>query len=151
MRQDNSRNKALKAFQLLRRVSEADENGNCRCIISGAFQNYKSMDGGHYISRRCRATELEPDNVWPQSKSSNRYRGESDKLAYRESLIRVIGNSRLLRIEDLESASRGGDGLSRLSDKDKRKAVLKLTSQEYDKLSKYYRAEVRRIKRDKGI
>jgi hypothetical protein len=102
------RQKCLKAFQLLRRLEEADENGYCTCISTGKREEYQKLDGGHYISRRCRATELEHDNVWPQSKYANQYLG-GDTLNYRDSLIRKIGLERVERLENLHRAWQGSD------------------------------------------
>ena len=102
------RQKCLKAFQLLRRLEEADENGYCTCISTGKREFYQRLDGGHYISRRCRATELEHDNVWPQSKYANQYLG-GDTLNYRDNLIRKIGLDRVERLENLHRAWQGSD------------------------------------------
>ncbi len=102
------RQKCLKAFQLLRRLEEADENGYCTCISTGKREQYQKLDGGHYISRRCRATELEHDNVWPQSKYANQYLN-GDTLNYRDNLIRKIGLDRVERLENLQRAWQGSD------------------------------------------
>lgn len=100
------RQKCLKAFQLLRRLEEADEFGYCTCISTGKRIYYKECDGGHYISRACRATELEHDNVWPQSKYANQYL-HGDYHNYRDRLIQKIGLDRVERLEDLRRAWQG--------------------------------------------
>ena len=105
---EQMRQKCLNAFQLLRRLEEADEFGMCTCISTGKRIYYKECDGGHYISRTCRATELEHDNVWPQSKYANQYL-HGDYHNYRDSLIRKIGMDRVERIEDLRRAWQGSD------------------------------------------
>ena len=104
------RQKCLKSFQLLRRLEEADEFGYCTCISTGKREYYQKLDGGHYLSRRCRATELEPDNVWPQSKYANQYLN-GDPLNYRDGLIKKIGLERVERLEDLQRAWQGNDDI----------------------------------------
>ena len=141
------RQKCLKAFQLLRRLEEADEFGYCTCISTGKRIPYKECDGGHYISRTCRATELEPDNVWPQSKYANQYL-HGDYHNYRDRLIDKIGMDRVERLEDLRRAWQGSDveiakdDLHLLEKKNKVYYV-----QKYKELS----LKVKQVKIDKGL
>ena len=142
------RQKCLKAFQLLRRLEEADEWGMCTCISTGKRIYYKECDGGHLISRRCRATELEPDNVWPQSKYANQYLN-GDYLNYRDSLIKKIGLDRVERLEDLQRAWQGNRDVI-IADEDlhlleKKNKVYYV--QKYKELS----LKVKQVKIDKGL
>ena len=141
------RQKCLKAFQLLRRLEEADQFGYCTCISTGKRIYYKECDGGHYISRTCRATELEHDNVWPQSKYANQYL-HGDYHNYRDSLIKKIGLDRVERLEDLRRAWQGSDveiakeDLHLLEKKTKAYYV-----QKYKELNK----QIKQLKIDKGL
>lgn len=142
------RQKCLKAFQLLRRLEEADENGFCTCISTGKREEYQKLDGGHYISRRCRATELEHDNVWPQSKYANQYLG-GDTLNYRDSLIRKIGLERVERLENLHRAWQGNQDIPILQD-DKH-LLEKKTKAYYSEKYKDITKKIKEIKRLKNI
>lgn len=142
------RQKCLKAFQLLRRLEEADENGYCTCISTGKREEYQKLDGGHYISRRCRATELEHDNVWPQSKYANQYLG-GDTLNYRDSLIRKIGLERVERLENLHRAWQGNQDIP-ISQDDKH-LLEKKTKAYYSEKYKDITKKIKEIKRLKNI
>lgn len=141
------RQKCLKAFQLLRRLEEADENGYCTCISTGKREFYQRLDGGHYISRRCRATELEHDNVWPQSKYANQYLG-GDTLNYRDSLIRKIGLERVERLENLQRAWQGSD--VKIAEEDKH-LLLKKTKLYYQEKLKELNKRIKEVKSAKCL
>lgn len=69
----NPRAEALKAAQLLARVSRADDDGNCTCVTCGHVGKWNDgFDGGHYIAKGgCSYWMLDPRNIWPQCKSCN--------------------------------------------------------------------------------
>lgn len=141
------RQKCLKSFQLLRRLEEADEFGYCTCISTGKRIYYKECDGGHLISRRCRATELEHDNVWPQSKYANQYLS-GDYLNYRDSLVNKIGLDRVERLENLQRAWQGSDVEIA---KDDLHLLEKKTKNYYDQKYKELSLKVKQLKNDKGL
>ena len=142
------RQKCLKAFQLLRRLEEADEWGMCTCISTGKRIYYKDLDGGHYISRTCRATELEPDNVWPQSKYANQYL-HGDYHNYRDSLIKKIGLDRVERLEDLRRAWEGNQDIE-IAEEDKH-LLLKRTKVYYTEKYKELNKQIKQLKIDKSL
>ena len=142
------RQKCLKAFQLLRRLEEADEWGMCTCISTGKRIPYKELDGGHYISRTCRATELEHDNVWPQSKYANQYL-HGDYHNYRDSLIKKIGMDRVERLEDLRRAWEGNQDIE-IAEEDKH-LLLKRTKVYYTEKCKELNKQIKQLKIDKGL
>lgn len=142
------RQKCLKAFQLLRRLEEADENGYCICISTGERGEYKGMDGGHFISRSCRATELEHDNVWPQSKYANQYL-HGDYHNYRDRLVEKIGIDRVERLEDLRRAWQGNQDIP-ISQEDKY-LLEKKTKAYYSEKYKEITKKIKEIKRLKNI
>ena len=66
------RSKCLKAIQLLARISNADDNGYCKCVSCGAIHHYKEMDGGHFIPKGSSSYwSLEIENIKPQCKGCN--------------------------------------------------------------------------------
>ena len=85
-------------FQLMRRLQESDDYGFCVCITSGKRIHFKQIDAGHYMSRRHHSTVFMSDNCWPQSKKNN-YHDSGDPVAYRMSLNKKIGQSRVQQIE----------------------------------------------------
>lgn len=142
-----ARNKCLKAFQLLRRLEEADDNGYCTCISTGKRQYYKDMDGGHYLSRRYRPTEIEHDNVWPQSKYANQYLA-GDPLNYRDNLIKKIGLDRVERLENLVRAYQGAD--VEVAGED-RWLLQKRTKLFYSQKYKEFAQKINELKAEKGL
>ena len=126
----NYRETALSAFCKLRRLQEASDNGYVRCITCGRLVKWNECDGGHFIDRRHRGTELEPDNVWPQCMVCNRFLS-GDKQEYRNALESRIGIERLERLERLKS---GGH-------------IYK----DYRSLAKAFNSESRQIRKRKGI
>lgn len=141
------RQKCLKSFQLLRRLEEADEFGYCTCISTGKRGYYKTVDGGHFISRRCRATELDPDNVWPQSKYANQYL-HGDYLNYRDRLVEKIGLDRVERLENLQRAWQGSD--VEISEEDKH-LLLKKTKLYYQEKLKELNKRIKEVKSAKCL
>lgn len=87
------------AFQLRRRLEEADDNGIVRCISCGAYHHYKMCDGGHFIQRQHKGVRYAPLNVWPQCKQCN-YHLSGNHAKYRENLLKKIGQD---GIDDIES------------------------------------------------
>ena len=104
----NIRQRCLTAMQKLRRLEEANPDGKVRCISCGRVMDWTEAQGGHYISRTCRATELESDNIWPQCTACNMYKS-GNPIAYRYSLARKIGEARVKRLEDMKAASDGDE------------------------------------------
>ena len=102
------RTEALTAMQLMRRLEESDERGYCYCISCGKRMFYKQAQGGHYIPRRHRATELEKDNIFPQCPRCNGF-DEGNSIGYRDGLLKTIGEQRLERIENMHRASLGNE------------------------------------------
>lgn len=67
------RAEALKSAQLLARISNADDNGNCTCVTCGHTGRYNDyFDGGHFIAKGSSSYwMLDPRNIHPQCKSCN--------------------------------------------------------------------------------
>ena len=66
------RAKTLKAFQLLRRLEEADDNGYCECVTCGVIKHYTEVHGGHWLPKgKSSYFSLDKRNVWPQCVGCN--------------------------------------------------------------------------------
>ena len=141
-----SRQKALSAFQRLRVYQEA--NGEyVRCISCNKIIHVSEADGGHFENRRNRVTELLPENVHAQCRNCNRFH-EGNVIAYRAGIAHKYGVAYLERLENIILASKGNvEAFDKLESKDKLIIAKRKTNQEYEELAKYYRAELRRIKR----
>lgn len=147
----SAREKALKAFQRLRRYQCADGNGIVRCISCGVAIEAKRCDGGHYEGRSNRATELENDNVWGQCKRCNGPLG-GNTIAYRNRLIARIGLDRVERIEQMALAYRGDESaLDLLNEVDTHRVKTKRTNKEYEQLAKAYTILANQLAKEKCI
>ena len=70
--------KAAKLLQRLVRLKASDENGYCQCVTCGKIDHYKSMQGGHFYSRRHLVFKLFEENLHPQCAGCNLY-GKFDR------------------------------------------------------------------------
>lgn len=109
--------KVAKLLQRLVRMKYADDDGYCTCVTCGKVDHWKSMDGGHFISRKYNATVLVEKNIHPQCKGCNRYMsGRYDDYAlfmidtYGEEFVRELNQSKYqvkkftrFELEELES------------------------------------------------
>lgn len=102
------RQRCLTSFQKLRRIEESNPSGFVQCISCGKVMHWKEAQGGHYISRGCMATEIDPDNVWPQCPQCNGPLNGNLHM-YRLNLVRRIGEERVLRLEHMYGTWRGSD------------------------------------------
>ena len=137
------RTEALTAMQLLRRMEEADDRGHVFCISCGKTMHYKSAQGGHYIPRRHRSTELEHDNIFPQCARCNGFM-EGNSIGYRDTLKVIIGQERLDRLEDMHRAEVGDErAMLRLSIEDQIKVNYKKTSADYEQIRDECRAKIK--------
>ena len=139
------RDRALTLFQKLRRMEEANEDGYVSCISCGKLMHWKEAQGGHYIPRANRATELEHDNVWPQCQQCNGYLN-GNPINYRYRLVRKIGEERVKRREHLAHAYKGDEeSASLLSDADKISSVRLRGRQYYLERIEEYKDKIRNM------
>ena len=130
------RNKALMLMQLLRRLQEATDNGYVYCISCGAILHYTQAQGGHYIPRRHRATELEEDNINPQCARCNGFLS-GNQILYRDNLVKTIGLERVERLENMFRGEQGDDGaMDKLTLDDQIKVNTKKKISDYQELIK---------------
>lgn len=138
-----ARTEALTAMQLMRRLEESDDSGYCYCISCGKRMFYKNAQGGHYIPRRHRATELEKDNIFPQCARCNGFE-EGNSIGYRDGLLKTIGELRLERLENMHRASKGNEhAMSNLSLDDQIKVNYKKTYADYEEIKEDCRAKIK--------
>lgn len=79
-----------RVFSLVIRTAKIDDNGYTRCVTCGRLEHWKRLDAGHYVPRQDLATRWAVENVWPQCKPCNGFRGgEPEKMA--EWIDRVYG------------------------------------------------------------
>ena len=136
------RDNCLTAFQKLRRIQESNDDGYVRCISCGKVIHWKEAQGGHYIPRSYRATELEPDNVNPQCEHCN-LRLNGNTAMYRINLIRKIGTERVERLENMALAEKGNqDAMRSLSLDDQMTVIRKKTRAYYLARRREYMREI---------
>lgn len=144
------RTKYLESFQKLRRLEESTDSGYCQCITCGAVKHYTEMHGGHFIGREERATEADPDNVWPQCPVCNSHKGGRIAL-YRLKLIQKIGEARVERLENIFAASHGlQDAIEKLSKEDQLQVIVRKNSSEYEAGRLLLNKQNRELERGKG-
>ena len=68
------RRKALRLFQLKRRLESCDSDGYCTCVTCGKVDHYKNMQGGHFIAKGSSSYHaFAEDNVHVQCRGCNIY------------------------------------------------------------------------------
>lgn len=90
--------KADRLFSLKRRNEESDMYGLCYCITCGVRKTWKEMDAGHFVQREHMSTRWEKNNVWPQCRHCNRFKGGRYSV-YRDQLIKIVGKEEVERLE----------------------------------------------------
>ena len=142
---ENIRERALSAFQKLRRLECANEDGYVTCISCGVVMHWKDAQGGHYIKRQYRATELDPDNVNPQCPRCNNWLdGAQDD--YRWNLRIKIGEERVLRLERMKHAEMGDeDSMAMLSPEDQIEVLRKKGKVYYKNRYEEYKARIKEL------
>jgi hypothetical protein len=122
------------AFSQWIRLLAASGNGLCTCVTCGSMHHWKELDNGHYISRALRWTRWETMNCEPQCKKCNRYL-DGQKHVFRRALVDQFGEETIARME--REATQWGE----------KKIAKELMLEKLD----YYRAEVRKLRKEKGI
>tara|TARA_R100001594_G_scaffold142473_2_gene189417 strand:- start:993 stop:1370 length:378 start_codon:yes stop_codon:yes gene_type:complete len=64
-----------KVFSQYIRLKDADHAGYVNCFTCGVSKNWREVDAGHFQSRGKYATRWNEDNVKPQCKRCNGFRG----------------------------------------------------------------------------
>ena len=83
------------------RQKDADDNGQVKCYTCDKVKHWKSIDCGHYISRRHLSSRFYEKNTKPQCKGCNIFK-EGNKPVFALQLIKEYGKDVL---EELDSLS----------------------------------------------
>ena len=68
------RSKALRLFQLKRRLESCNDAGFCRCVTCGKVDHYTKMHGGHFVPKgKSSALAFDENNVHVQCPGCNLY------------------------------------------------------------------------------
>jgi len=89
-------------LQRLVRLKASDDNGYCSCVTCGRSAHYKTMDGGHYFSRRHSRLKLYEEQINPQCKRCNMMMGDPIvQDAYKDFLVETYGSRRIEALKRL--------------------------------------------------
>lgn len=124
------RNKALSMFQKIRKLQDSSD-GYVKCISCGKFIPVSEADGGHFIPRQYRATELMPTNVNAQCRTCNRF-DYGNQIGYEEGLTERYGIKETERLKNFYKAYKGNaEAYNNLSDEDKKLVFRHKSALEY--------------------
>ena len=115
------------------RLKYADYSGYCHCISCGGYHHWKSIQNGHYMSRRWLPTRWSEDNCRPQCVACNIF-NQGNIQMYRIALIKEIGEQRVNLVEARA-----------------RQETCKYGEFELNAMIQHYTKEVERISKEKGI
>lgn len=87
----------------IRRRDSDDWTGYGSCITCGKVKHWKTVDPGHYISRRCLPIRWDEHNVHFQCKGCNGFNNGEPQL-YRERLLSMYGEDEVNRLESTYKA-----------------------------------------------
>lgn len=115
------------------RLRDSNVSGWCNCITCGAPHFYKYIDNGHFIPRVNMSTRYDERNCHAQCTTCNRtFKGELKEYA-----------------KQLRELYPEGDIVEELREKGRQTAHI--TDKEASEMIKHYKAEVKRLKKEKGI
>ena len=86
-------------------------NGRCTCFTCGTIKDIKDCDNGHYLKREHKATRYHEDNCKPQCRTCNGDTKHNGKQAeFRVNLVNLIGEEKVVKLEELAKTSIKADG-----------------------------------------
>lgn len=106
-----SRSKLVKkldtVFSQYIRLSNADKNGNCKCVTCDKTFFWKEIQAGHFMSRKHYSIRWDERNVKPQCLACNVYRyGEqykfSQKLGFQQSELLYNLSKSIVKFTNVE-------------------------------------------------
>ena len=119
-------------FAMFIRLRDALPSGAFKCISCGKLLPFEQSDCGHYINRQHMATRFNEKNCNAQCRHCNRFM-EGNIQSYRRRLVAKYGEKRVLLLESKQQDYRNYSDF------------------EYKELIKYYQAEIKRLKKEKGL
>lgn len=142
------RNGALHELQRYMVEKEMTSGGFNTCITCGKIVD--DAQGGHFIPRAHRATELEEDNINPQCPRCNMEEG-GRQLIYRENLADKIGLERVERLILMYRAGLGSDeAFEKLDPEDQLKVRHKKSATDYHEIRLKYKRLRKELKEKRG-
>ena len=121
-----------KWFSLYIRLRDATPEGMVQCFTSGRVYHYKQIHAGHFMSRKHLSTRWCEMNVQPQSPKDNLFgQGEQWQFGLKLDAKYGIGTA-----EELQY---------------KAKQTIKMSRIDYEEEIRYYKANVKNLKKEKGI
>jgi hypothetical protein len=124
--------KLWKVFSEFIRLRDADDNGVCRCFTCGFTADWKRFDAGHGISRQHKQTKYDERNVSAQCKRCNGFEGGRREV-FKDRVNEKYGPQTW---EKLEVMSR---------------TTCKRDKFEIDVMTSYYKKEVEKLRKLKGL
>jgi 5-methylcytosine-specific restriction endonuclease McrA len=126
-------NKLDTSFSEFIRLRDSDHQGVCKCVTCGDFKHFTQMDAGHFITRDNMATRWEEENVNAQCQSCNRFKGGKQ---YEHGLA-------------IDKKYKDPGLASKLHIKSK--SPCNWTDKELEVMHKYFKAESKRLREEKGM
>lgn len=115
------------------RLKFSDSNGVCRCISCGKPFFWTDIQNGHYMSRVYRSTRFDENNCRPQCMPCNVFlHGNISK--YRKALVEELGDEIVDMVETKAWS-----------------VTAKYTAYDYESMYHQYKAEVEKLKKEKGL
>ena len=121
-----------KWFSLYIRLRECSDTGSAVCFTCGKMAHYKTLQNGHFQSRRFMATRFDEENCQVQCVKCNMY-SQGEQYKFGLALDSKYGEG---TAEELEQISR---------------SILKISRVEYEEKIVYYKSLVEKLKKEKGI
>ena len=119
-------------FSIYIRIRECSDTGAAVCFTCGKMAHYKTLQNGHFQSRRFMATRFDEENCQVQCVKCNMYsQGEQYKFGLALDVKYGEGTA-----EELEHISR---------------SILKISRIDYEEKISYYKSLVDKLKKEKGI
>tara|TARA_R110001583_G_scaffold4413_5_gene25495 strand:- start:245 stop:658 length:414 start_codon:yes stop_codon:yes gene_type:complete len=124
-----------KWFSLYIRLRYATDEGLCQCFTCGKVAHYKTggMQNGHFQSRRHHATRWNEQNCQVQCVKCNMFSGSGEQWKFGISLNAKYGEGTANELEFLAHTT------------------VKKNRVEYEDDTRYYKAVVENLKKEKGI
>src|SRR5688572_10607445 len=119
-------------FSLFIRLRDSDKNGIVKCITCGDFKHYTEVDAGHFITRENMGTRWEECNCNGQCPHCNRFKS-GKQFEHGLAIDRKHGPGTASKLLV------------------KSKGVCNWEDFEIEAMYKYYKAEVKRLKEEKGM
>ncbi len=124
--------KLWRVFSVYIRLRDANDEGYCICCTTGRLFFWKDCDAGHFISRRHMATKYNEKNVHAQSRGSNRFHA-GEQYAHSQFIEKKYGKGT-------------ADTILVLSRNQK-----SYGTEEINALTKYYKLQIEKLKKEKCL